>query len=97
MSRANRALGKVFTVSPCFRAEGSQTRRHLSEFTMLEVEESFVDTVEQLMDRAEHLCRSVASHILDKHAEDALNVRKYVSPKGYKSHEKLVHPKRYLR
>ncbi|KZT63665.1 asparaginyl-tRNA synthetase [Daedalea quercina L-15889] len=39
------ALSRVYTLSPCFRAERSQTSRHLSEFWMLEAEWAFTQTV----------------------------------------------------
>lgn len=43
------ALGNVWTLSPTFRAEKSDTSRHLSEFQMLEAEMSFVDDMDQVM------------------------------------------------
>ncbi|KDQ58723.1 hypothetical protein JAAARDRAFT_155325 [Jaapia argillacea MUCL 33604] len=42
------SLSRVYTLSPCFRAEPSQTSRHLAEFWMLEAEWAFVDNVEGL-------------------------------------------------
>jgi asparaginyl-tRNA synthetase len=44
------ALGNVWTLSPTFRAERSDTSRHLSEFYMLEAELSFVEDMEQVLD-----------------------------------------------
>ena len=43
-------LGNVYTFGPTFRAENSNTSRHLSEFWMLEPELFFVDTVQHLLD-----------------------------------------------
>ena len=43
------SVGKVWTLSPTFRAERSDTPRHLSEFYMLEAELSFVDSLEPIM------------------------------------------------
>ncbi|MFH1623473.1 MAG: amino acid--tRNA ligase-related protein, partial [Candidatus Aenigmatarchaeota archaeon] len=55
------SIGKIFTIAPSFRAEKSRTRRHLSEFWHLEVEEPFQD-LEGLMRMEEefvsHICRT---------------------------------------
>jgi aspartyl-tRNA synthetase len=56
------SLEKVFEVGPFFRAEMSHTRRHLSEFTSIDVEEAFADAedVMQLLEQViQHTCRSV--------------------------------------
>jgi len=56
------SLEKVFEIGPFFRAEMSHTRRHLSEFVSIDIEEAFADAedvmqiLEQLM---QHTCRSV--------------------------------------
>lgn len=54
------SLEKVFEVGPFFRAEESQTRRHLSEFVSIDVEQAFVDAgnVMQLLEQLiHHVCR----------------------------------------
>ncbi|MCX6820520.1 MAG: asparagine--tRNA ligase [Candidatus Aenigmarchaeota archaeon] len=57
------SIGKIFTISPSFRAEKSRTRRHLAEFWHLEVEEPFQD-IDGLMKMEEefvsHICQTVA-------------------------------------
>jgi asparaginyl-tRNA synthetase len=53
------SVGKVWTLSPTFRAERSDTPRHLSEFYMLEAELCFVDDVNDVMDVVESLLREV--------------------------------------
>lgn len=58
------ALDNVFTFGPTFRAENSQTRRHLSEFWMLEVECSSMFQLDQLMNCVEKLLRETALRIL---------------------------------
>ncbi|KKA02776.1 Asparagine--tRNA ligase, mitochondrial [Hanseniaspora uvarum DSM 2768] len=60
----NRSIQKVFTMTPCFRAEKSDTNRHLSEFWMLEAELSYVDKVEEVCDVTEKMIRSVISDLL---------------------------------
>lgn len=44
-----RAFTQVFTFGPTFRAENSQSRRHLAEFYMVEAEISFVESLQDLM------------------------------------------------
>jgi asparaginyl-tRNA synthetase len=55
------SVNKVWTLSPTFRAERSDTARHLSEFYMLEAELAFVDDLESVMDVVEDLLRTVAT------------------------------------
>lgn len=49
------ALGNVWTLSPTFRAEKSDTSRHLSEFYMLEAEMSFVQDMDEVMDLVQRM------------------------------------------
>ncbi|WP_178986028.1 asparagine--tRNA ligase [Winogradskyella helgolandensis] len=63
------SLGKVYTFGPTFRAENSNTSRHLSEFWMIEPEVAFMDLAGN-MDLAEDFMKSVLSYILDKNKED---------------------------
>ena len=53
---------KVWTLSPCFRAERSDTPRHVSEFMMLEAEMQ-TESLLELMDLAESLIRSLTLHL----------------------------------
>jgi asparaginyl-tRNA synthetase len=59
------AFGKVFCFGPTFRAEKSKTRRHLTEFWMVEAEEAFYDN-EQNMDLEEDLVVYFVKWILEK-------------------------------
>lgn len=57
------SVDKVWTLSPTFRAEKSDTPRHLSEFYMLEAEQCFVEDAGQIMDLVESMLRSVAKDL----------------------------------
>jgi asparaginyl-tRNA synthetase len=57
------SVGNVWTLSPTFRAEKSDTSRHLSEFYMLEAEMTFVDSLDSVMDTAESMLRHLATSL----------------------------------
>ena len=63
------ALGKVYTFGPTFRAENSNTSRHLAEFWMIEPEVAFNDLVDN-MDLAEDFLRYLVKYALDNFADD---------------------------
>lgn len=65
------ALGKVYTFGPTFRAENSNTSRHLAEFWMIEPEVAFND-LDANMDLAEDFIKDVINYIL-KNCEEDLN------------------------
>ncbi|KAK2873425.1 hypothetical protein FQN49_002382 [Arthroderma sp. PD_2] len=56
-------LGNVWTLSPTFRAEKSDTPRHLSEFYMLEAELSYLDSLESLTGFVETLIRNMTQRV----------------------------------
>ncbi len=64
LEAAAMALGKVYCFGPTFRAEKSKTRRHLTEFWMLEAEAAFF-TLNDVMDLAEALVRSIVLRVLE--------------------------------
>ncbi|KAF4334693.1 asparaginyl-tRNA synthetase [Fusarium beomiforme] len=66
------ALGNVWTLSPTFRAEQSDTSRHLSEFYMLEAEMSFVDDMDEVMNLAQRMLNSMASGLKELNAAKEL-------------------------
>ena len=59
------ALGKVYCFGPTFRAEKSKTRRHLTEFWMVEPEVAYAN-IDDVMNLAEDLVVSVIARVLDK-------------------------------
>ncbi len=63
------AFGKVYCFGPTFRAEKSKTRRHLTEFWMIEPEVAFLD-FEGLCELAEEMVVSLLSRALDRCKED---------------------------
>jgi len=63
------ALGKVYSFGPTFRAEKSKTRRHLTEFWMVEPEVAYA-TLDDLMDLAEGLISFVVKRCLEKRRAD---------------------------
>jgi asparaginyl-tRNA synthetase len=63
------ALGQVYTFGPTFRAENSNTSRHLAEFWMIEPEVAFND-LDANMDLAEDFIKYVIKYTLEKCADD---------------------------
>ncbi|HAM35692.1 MAG TPA: asparagine--tRNA ligase [Elusimicrobia bacterium] len=69
MEAAAMALGKVYCFGPTFRAERSKTRRHLTEFWMVEPEVAYCD-LNGVMDLAERFLCHVVRHCLENCRED---------------------------
>lgn len=63
------ALSDIYTFGPTFRAENSNTSRHLAEFWMIEPEMAFADLNDN-MDTAEAYLKFTLRHLLDEHQED---------------------------
>jgi asparaginyl-tRNA synthetase len=63
------ALNKVYTFGPTFRAENSNTSRHLAEFWMIEPEMAFYN-LDDNMDLAEDFTKYVIRYVLDNCADD---------------------------
>ena len=63
------SMGKVYTFGPTFRAENSNTSRHLSEFWMIEPEVAFMD-IEGNMKLAEDFLKYVLSYLIDNNQDD---------------------------
>ena len=63
------ALGRVYCFGPTFRAEKSKTRRHLTEFWMVEPEMAYAG-LDDVMDLAEDLVVSVVGRVLERRARE---------------------------
>ncbi len=71
------ALGRVYTFGPTFRAENSNTSRHLAEFWMIEPEMAFCDLAEDAA-LAERCLRYLINHVLQECGEDLELFNKFV-------------------
>src|SRR5688500_2437600 len=63
------AFGEIYTFGPTFRAENSNTPRHLAEFWMIEPEMAFYD-LEDNMNLAEEFIKYIIKHVVDNNRED---------------------------
>ncbi|KAM6172793.1 asparaginyl-tRNA synthetase isoform 9-T9 [Erethizon dorsatum] len=77
------AFTQVFTFGPTFRAENSQSRRHLAEFYMVEAEISFVENLQDLMQVMEDLFKATTMTVLSNCPEDVELCHKFIAP-GHK-------------
>jgi asparaginyl-tRNA synthetase len=85
------ALGDVYTFGPTFRAENSNTSRHLAEFWMIEPEMAFYD-IHDNMDLAEEMLKYLVQYALDRCMEDLvfLQSRQIEEEKGKKEEERSM-------
>ncbi|MBI9056639.1 MAG: asparagine--tRNA ligase [Labilibaculum sp.] len=85
------ALGEIYTFGPTFRAENSNTTRHLAEFWMIEPEMAFYDIVDN-MDLAEEFLKYMIKYALDNCMEDLefLSKRLQEEEKGKKADERSM-------
>jgi asparaginyl-tRNA synthetase len=72
------ALGKVYSFGPTFRAEKSKTRRHLTEFWMVEPEVAFLE-LDGLLDLAEAYITHIVTTVLTHHRADLLVIGKDIT------------------
>ncbi len=75
------ALGKVYSFGPTFRAEKSKTRRHLTEFWMIEPEVAHLE-LNGLMDLAEAFISHIVTRVLENHQGDLKTIGRDVSKLG---------------
>jgi asparaginyl-tRNA synthetase len=72
------ALSDIYTFGPTFRAENSNTSRHLAEFWMIEPEMAFAD-INDNMDNAESYLKYVFSHLLNNCEEELSFFEQFIS------------------
>jgi asparaginyl-tRNA synthetase len=80
------ALGKVYTFGPTFRAEKSKTRRHLTEFWMLEPEAAYAH-LEDMLQLGERLVSAVVQSVVKNRARELATIQRDVAKL-----EKIVPP-----
>ncbi|HMG20930.1 MAG TPA: asparagine--tRNA ligase, partial [Kofleriaceae bacterium] len=83
------AMSKVYTFGPTFRAENSNTRRHLAEFWMIEPEIAFADLAANAQ-LAEDFLKAIFRTLLDERKDDMAFFEKFVDPECQKRLAALV-------
>ena len=83
------ALGKAYTFGPTFRAENSNTSRHLAEFWMIEPEIAFAD-LDDLADLAEDFLKSICRSVLQRHADDMAFFQQRIAPGVIERLEQMI-------
>jgi asparaginyl-tRNA synthetase len=83
------ALGNVYTFGPTFRAENSNTSRHLAEFWMVEPEMAFCDLAGNLS-LAESFLKYLVRHVLENDKSDIDLFANFIDKKLYTKLEKVI-------
>ncbi len=73
------ALGKVYSFGPTFRAEKSKTRRHLTEFWMVEPEVAYA-TLDDIMELAENFITHIVKRCLERRRADLETMARDIGP-----------------
>lgn len=72
------ARTRVYTLSPCFRAERSQTNRHLAEFWMLEAEWAFTKEIGDVCAVVEDVVKEAVSSVVEEEGGEASDIQERV-------------------
>jgi asparaginyl-tRNA synthetase len=86
------AFSNVYTFGPTFRAENSNTSRHLAEFWMIEPEMAFCD-LEGDADLAEDFLKYIFSYVLETCPEDMAFFQERINDKVMANAQKIIHEK----
>jgi asparaginyl-tRNA synthetase len=84
------AFSRAYTLNPCFRAEPSNTPRHLAEFWMLEAELSFLDNLPELMDVVEDCLKETTSLLLKDRLEELEFCSKWIDKEALSRSRSLM-------
>ena len=84
------AMSDIYTFGPTFRAENSNTSRHLAEFWMIEPEMAFAD-IHDNMDCAEAYLKYVLKYVMDHCQEDMEFFDKYISQGVIERLQQIIH------
>ena len=63
-------FGRIFEIGPVFRADPSFTSRHATEFTSVDMEVSYIESHEDIMNIQEDLMIAAISAVKEKHGEE---------------------------
>ncbi|XP_014664585.1 PREDICTED: probable asparagine--tRNA ligase, mitochondrial isoform X2 [Priapulus caudatus] len=77
-------MSKVYAFNTAFRAENCQSRRHMSEFYMVEAELAFLSSLDDLMQNVEDLVKTTVKRMLETCESDLTLFFQHLSPKGHK-------------
>jgi asparaginyl-tRNA synthetase len=84
------ALGRIYTFGPTFRAENSNTARHLAEFWMIEPEAAFF-TLQDDMNLAEDFVRTLVASVLENNRADLEFFNQYIDTSLIDTLENIAH------
>lgn len=84
------AMSKVYTFGPTFRAENSNTSRHLAEFWMIEPEIAFAE-LKDICDLSQNLLRYLCKSILEERADDMDFFNQFIAPGCIERLEHIAH------
>lgn len=83
------SMGKIYTFGPTFRAENSNTSRHLAEFWMIEPEMAFYELPDN-MDLAERFLKRIFKDVLEKCPEDMAFFKERIDPTAVETLEQIL-------
>jgi asparaginyl-tRNA synthetase len=83
------SMGKIYTFGPTFRAENSNTSRHLAEFWMIEPEMAFYELPDN-MELAERFLKRIFKDVLEKCPEDMAFFKERIDPTAIETLEQIL-------